>query len=405
MKIKLRIREDLLATRTVMLTKQPVQLGRGTHCDICLSHPTVSRQHAQITFSNSSFLLIDNGSRAGTQLNQETISKPAPLQQGDVIRLGPTIITVLELSEKDSPVPGEDTVRGEDDEETSYSGSPLEKKLRSPHHMNASAFDTSEQEVSTRVSELNTGFEQRRLSDRLFEAGMDQLRADFQSFWQAVKARTPVSLVGEMDQLRNAVDCGIEQVAGIAISFRESRDRLAKLLEATRVISAPLPLRERLEAILDLAIGKLDADSGFLMLYSQRRHSLRLILQRGTARWTDWEIKEEDKPDDARADEMMAHEALRTGATQFSSRAKGHKPDAYTEALAYQGLHGAICAPMRVKHKFLGLVYVDFRSPQRLKNPLKQEDADWLDSLSSISAMAIENARLIEQGRKQSPHE
>ena len=67
--------------------QQPViSLGRRTDNDIVLSHPDVSRQHAQIRWRFGRYVIYDLGSRAGTVVNSHKVQECA-LHPGDIIAL------------------------------------------------------------------------------------------------------------------------------------------------------------------------------------------------------------------------------------------------------------------------------------------------------------------------------
>ncbi|MCR9291759.1 MAG: sigma 54-interacting transcriptional regulator [bacterium] len=68
---------------------QPVRIGRGHGCQICLSDPLSSRTHAILTFENGSWQASDANSRNGTLVNEQKISS-IPLHHGDRIRIGST---------------------------------------------------------------------------------------------------------------------------------------------------------------------------------------------------------------------------------------------------------------------------------------------------------------------------
>lgn len=72
-------------------------LGRAGIADIRLLDETVSRRHAQVAMRADSWLITDLESRHGTTLNgvQLVANAPAPLQHGDMIRIGPWIFRVL----------------------------------------------------------------------------------------------------------------------------------------------------------------------------------------------------------------------------------------------------------------------------------------------------------------------
>jgi serine/threonine-protein kinase len=62
-------------------------VGRDRTCAIVLSHPAVSRRHARITLSGSSWVLEDLKSANGTFVNNTRVER-AKLKPGDVVRFG-----------------------------------------------------------------------------------------------------------------------------------------------------------------------------------------------------------------------------------------------------------------------------------------------------------------------------
>jgi hypothetical protein len=64
-------------------------IGRSRRCDIVLTDPNVSRQHAEIRRQDDGFLLRDLGSTNGTRVNRRDVQQ-AVLQHGDRIELGTT---------------------------------------------------------------------------------------------------------------------------------------------------------------------------------------------------------------------------------------------------------------------------------------------------------------------------
>ncbi len=64
-----------------------VMVGRDRSCAIVLAHPAVSRRHARITLTGTSWLLEDLKSANGTYVNNTRVEK-AKLKPGDVVRFG-----------------------------------------------------------------------------------------------------------------------------------------------------------------------------------------------------------------------------------------------------------------------------------------------------------------------------
>jgi serine/threonine protein kinase len=69
------------------LSGEIVMVGRDRTCSIVLSHPAVSRRHARITMSGTSWVLEDLKSANGTFVNNTRVER-AKLKAGDVVRFG-----------------------------------------------------------------------------------------------------------------------------------------------------------------------------------------------------------------------------------------------------------------------------------------------------------------------------
>lgn len=78
------------------LTQQPVAIGRQADNTLVLADPEVSGYHATISWQPdaSVYILRDLNSTNGTHVNERRIEEPQLLRQGDVIRMGNTVMTV-----------------------------------------------------------------------------------------------------------------------------------------------------------------------------------------------------------------------------------------------------------------------------------------------------------------------
>lgn len=74
----------------VQVTKDVTLLGRDPATDVAIeaSAAVVSRRHAEIQRRDGQFVLVDKGSFNGTLLNDQRITTPTPLYDGDRIQLG-----------------------------------------------------------------------------------------------------------------------------------------------------------------------------------------------------------------------------------------------------------------------------------------------------------------------------
>jgi hypothetical protein len=82
--------------RQLILTKPVTFLGRGDHLPLPFlgyAGRDLESEHARITRQpEGQYVVEDNGSRIGTQLNGRRVSSPAALSDGDLIKLGSNIV-------------------------------------------------------------------------------------------------------------------------------------------------------------------------------------------------------------------------------------------------------------------------------------------------------------------------
>jgi hypothetical protein len=71
-------------------------LGRGDIAEIRLDDPFASSRHAQLILQAGVVVLEDLGSTNGTYLNEELLQGPAPLHNGDRVRIGDSEFTYEE---------------------------------------------------------------------------------------------------------------------------------------------------------------------------------------------------------------------------------------------------------------------------------------------------------------------
>jgi hypothetical protein len=63
-------------------------IGRSTECDCMVTHPSVSRRHAELRRAGEHWLLRDLGSRNGTRLNGTRVTEETQVRPGDQLSLG-----------------------------------------------------------------------------------------------------------------------------------------------------------------------------------------------------------------------------------------------------------------------------------------------------------------------------
>jgi FhaA, N-terminal domain/FHA domain len=83
----------LIEGRRVVVGPGGATLGRSRQCDVVLSDPNVSRQHAEIRPRGGSWVLSDLGSTNGSSVNGRRIAGPEVIRPGDEIELGSSMMT------------------------------------------------------------------------------------------------------------------------------------------------------------------------------------------------------------------------------------------------------------------------------------------------------------------------
>jgi hypothetical protein len=85
---RLLLRNGPLAGQGFTLHQDMTTIGRTAGNDLILPDPTVSRYHARLAFHNGQWFLEDLKSSNGTFVNGVRINRPAPLMDGDELRMG-----------------------------------------------------------------------------------------------------------------------------------------------------------------------------------------------------------------------------------------------------------------------------------------------------------------------------
>jgi DNA-binding NtrC family response regulator len=96
------LRPDGEHLTTWLSGRDELVLGRDADCDVTLDAPLISRQHARLRRTGSSWFIEDLDSRNGTNLNGEAI-KQAAITKGDVLRIGAWIGMVLAFGPSEEP--------------------------------------------------------------------------------------------------------------------------------------------------------------------------------------------------------------------------------------------------------------------------------------------------------------
>ena len=95
MYVELQVENKRSNVKRLVVRTQAV-IGRQSHCDIRVVSTEISREHCRIEIQEEQAFLFDLGSTNGTFLNRKRVEpqKPTPLQDGDIILVGPACFIV-----------------------------------------------------------------------------------------------------------------------------------------------------------------------------------------------------------------------------------------------------------------------------------------------------------------------
>jgi len=106
---RLLVRDARGSVQEIPLVKSEVMIGRASSCDVVLSNPEVSRQHARIVERGGERVLVVVGARRNTLMNGEPITGERVLRHGDVVELASERLVYAEA--KDTPAFESESVR------------------------------------------------------------------------------------------------------------------------------------------------------------------------------------------------------------------------------------------------------------------------------------------------------
>lgn len=171
-----------------------------------------------------------------------------------------------------------------------------------------------------------------------------------------------------------------------------SGERLALLYQLSQTFNSTLDLGQVLEAVIDAVIAALRAERGFVML-READGTLVFKTARGLAQIT-------IESPEFQVSYGVVTRVVEEGQAVLTSNAQRDARFSARESVIHLGLRAILCAPLRLKDKMIGAIYVD----NRVQSGIFQEaDLELLQAIAASAAVAIENARLyqiaVEKGR------
>jgi transcriptional regulator with GAF, ATPase, and Fis domain/predicted negative regulator of RcsB-dependent stress response len=213
-------------------------------------------------------------------------------------------------------------------------------------------------------------------------------RAHLRSLVERLGRRLEVDPVGSDRLLRDA------EAAAQGHLDRLTPDRLQGALydlrrvqEIGKALNSSLELEQLLGLIIDVAVDLMGAERGFLILTEGETVAFKVA--------RNIERAEVERPD-RKVSNTIARQAIEGNAPVVTGDAARDDRFAGTSSVVEQRLRSVAAVPLRVKGQVTGAIYLDHRYKGDLFDPLSVE---LLEGLADQAAIALENARLVREGR------
>lgn len=351
---QLTITEPTGEQRSVTLTKSEHIVGRSTEVDISFpDNPNISRKHARFLIQGESVVVQDLGSKNGTFVNGRRVQS-AVLHNGSVVSIGKVefLFTSAEAPKKAAgaaaaPPPGTPAKAS-----SSPSAQPSGKVV----------LESGQQADFTKATVIH------RLDKVLERLGE---RTDFQETLfddgPASKAASPV---------------------------RQNKDtvKLKLLYDISKELISIKPLDEFLDTVVHLGFQVVDAERVFLMMLNEAGELVPSVFR---IRDDAASKREEDR---IRISKTITDTAVREKIAILTTDAQADDRFAGGQSIVMMGIRSAMCVPLLVGEKVLGVIYVDSRMSSRL---FDTDDLALLSAFANHAAIGIEQARLNEKIRKE----
>ena len=175
-------------------------------------------------------------------------------------------------------------------------------------------------------------------------------------------------------------------------SSKLTADRLALVYQLSKTFNSSLNLEDVLNSVMDEVISATHAERGFVVLRADDGQ-----LEFRAARGVDQATIGQPEFQISRG---VMEQVARNGEGVLTSDAQQDERFMSRQSVMSLGLRSILCAPLRVKEKVLGAVYVDNRLHAGIFMPA---DLELLIAIAASAATAIENARLyqvaVDKGR------
>jgi Nif-specific regulatory protein len=225
--------------------------------------------------------------------------------------------------------------------------------------------------------ELDTPYELGRL---LFDIGL--LRDEPEEATQTI--RSAIRIFERLDAMHD-----LERARGALFRIRPSGkapdSSVVGMYEIVKIVNSTLDLQEVLTRVLDLAIRRLRAERGMIILLDPITSALRTSVVRNI---------NDDQSGSKRSPQSIVKEVIQSGQSVMSADARADERFVESESVIAENILSILCVPLIIKERISGAIYVDHRQARHL---FSSRDLSFLEAFADQAAVAIENARLYEE--------
>jgi adenylate cyclase len=321
----------------MLLDRPRLVVGRDPANEIALDDDSVSAQHFTIYLKRDKVILKDEDSLNGTFIgNSRERVRSAELKHGDIVRVGHTLLKLVVADVEARPA--DEYVR--------------RQPRRPARTVVASDILSMEKQLDSVVASID-----------------------------AMRKKSDPSLAGEIAKLSDPFSEARHKLSAVGKSF----DRLSALYEASKYIISGFDLEHRLNLVMDSAIEVLQAERGFLMLKDDQSNALKVMVKRkmGGAELGELSLSM-----------SVAADVARTGEPCLAANAIEDPALRTRESIILHKISSILCVPLKIEDRVLGVIYLDNRS---VEGAFDEADLELFATFASLSAIAIENARLFQR--------
>jgi signal transduction histidine kinase len=328
-------------------------LGRDPNCDVPLTDHSVSRHHAEMRVEAGKFHIIDLNSSNGTYVNSVRVTEAA-IRPGDQIRLGSVILTLGRV------------VTGP----TFSAAGPVQ--------------------IDDEGNVVDAAIQATAQSD--FDPAVFLGQADAQSRLLTDSLRTLFRFSGELTAIfstQQLVDTVIERVFDVVDADRA----FILLLDDATGHMEPRAVRYRDDLVRDIEAERTGARNGSAANGAAVAMGAAATAEAAANASPDGPSGEAPKPP-ILVSKTIVNYCVSKGQGVLSTNAMQDRRFEQGDSVQDLGIRSAICVPIKVRDRILGVIHVDTQLQQ---SPFTEHDLRMMTALGYLAGLALQNTRLAEE--------